>query len=657
MKDTHPQALTQNLFAREEWQTDELAKISVDILKEQRQWAKFVPRLHNAGVHNLGQLVQMTSNDFYGWRGAGRSSPAAYMALVETVREHPRRFIRLWEQKYKPYVLPEHYDEALTPFGNLYAALVTALPVFKERCRAAAVLEQFVLCGTHPCKIKMAGCRLSKERMRQIVDQQYLMPLIEGKAVGFVRLSDTLIAALHEERDRLMYRAIPPRYYESDCLVNYLHYLDMDVLKRSVIDRKWAADFAVPAGKVTQLRKLLGVTLRTVAEALFPRTPDELVPLVAKAAKEGDVEMDERFVRGVIADHPWMEDMGEGRKRLATPHLFTDVQQLGRLIADAGRPVPASEFRSLSLKVYGRAPNSFQTHMLKVHWPGFRHQGSRGWEWVEGSQQLVSVRLAIKQMVGNEVGLEFRLTDLMAKLREKGYTVYDEESIRHYVSMYCVVDDDNPDHYCHRAHLADFPQFRWHSTVRSGTTNKVLRDLYEAILKTPERSLTWKQVGDRAHIYGYAVRSRIYVLIDRFIARSAEQARELNLPFYKTGSGKNKRVFLVDEIARRTNWNTYGRRLHKNIREFNVLVYDEAIKILSAHPEHCMLQTQLFELCYEALADNEFAELKRVREAFLPRRIPPPFERVPVVKPPETVTRIYIRLTDPPQPPAPPSSD
>lgn len=370
--------------------------------------------LHRGGIRNLMQLVSLSAPTALSWPGAGPAFQPILLRLQQEVMAMPEKYIEKWETKVKPIVYPDALEEdtavpadffgmmltaeawaaedeegceagedAQSPYAlmnriaRFEACIVAAIRDLQTRWKHAGILRRYFIEGASLTKIARSEGFSSAAAVGQVVEKQFLRPLLRGETLCGIRFSESLLRDVEALQEELCYSvASPLEVLERMVPARFLSVFGLTLMQRRQMDAAWDADYIVRRGEVQQCRRTLhGLfsVLQDVAHA--PCSEKQLSHLIAQWAMLPDGTFPyglpvphDAFLHRLLQQHNWIERQHRAY-RLVAVQLSQTMVRLARIIYDAHRPLTISEISQLYEQRYLERPRSLPMSSLHRRFP------------------------------------------------------------------------------------------------------------------------------------------------------------------------------------------------------------------------------------------------------------------------------------------------
>jgi hypothetical protein len=213
---------------------EKLAEIPLDFLATHGERNTVLRRLAEAGVQSLAELLRLQRFDVVEWEGVGRFFLHIFDEMRQEIRNHPEQLIEQWLLQRATWVFPipytsddpwslHHYvSPSLSPEVSLvdgenqeWTPLIQQVEhtfthiilLLKHRQpEKAAVLHRFLLQGLSAEVIARVLNLPSRSAVMRPIEHEFLRPLLAGKEVAGIKLSEDFCDSLSALRQQLLFQ-------------------------------------------------------------------------------------------------------------------------------------------------------------------------------------------------------------------------------------------------------------------------------------------------------------------------------------------------------------------------------------------------------------------------------------------------------------------
>lgn len=588
--------------------------------------------LHDAATLRLEVVTQKV--------GLQARSIAEIRRFQEELKTNAERYVTEWEERMKPVVLSlAPWSDLPTALASMHAVAMQAAEIWCKRHSRGELISEYLRQGRTLADFDLSKYKLTRERLRQIVNNA-LGGFFSGKPIEGVSLLPDDCRALAALFSQSLYHCFPVALLTPiDEL--FFSFYGQSVVAPTNVDSTWDFFVVVGQNEIIPLRRLLTVTIATLSRIQLPASADEVVERVRAYAADVPLPEAQRehFVRSMLLFHPWVERLGEDTYRLATTRLLRVVERLARIIFDRHAPIKNTELLSLYERTYGERARSTNLSRLQAMWKGYVAHGRTGYlEYDPKAERSLSlnqqVRLWLKD--GSLPPL-FRLNDVHALMEQCGLKTYNDATVRSYLSISCVTSLDDDELFCQNGHEAEYPEHRWRQRVDTKAGTRLAEALYDFLLLHPNHEVYLRELND----YALQVtddedrKSHSYVVtgVAKLITDTEAEAVAQRRPFFRVQRYGMDYVKLNERFTRDDCASISARR-HFRVIPIHDALYAFA-RMLLARPEHrdgmrLSVLVRLFAESPEYASHQEDGEASsvRLRAAFNEGVLPKDFRRV-----------------------------
>lgn len=331
----------------------------------------------------------------------------------------------------------------------------------------------------------------------------------------------------------------------------------LSVLGISLVHAAPGIRIVVPAHEKCRFTAKSQALLRTLRETVAPQTPDEIYAALSAREEFATTDThDRRFIDSLIFNPTIMDHRDDGRLHLRMDHYVSDEQRMARVIYENGGWMTRAQITQAFIRTIGRECNSVNLSNLRKY-----DIYSSGNQWTYGRKLP-----ALSQYVAewSRQHPHFTMDELEDALRKEGYPLL-RSRIRAYVTMHCLVDNADANHFCHKNHIADHIGHQWRRPGRNGLANWILqrvRDLCEE-----RHPISTEHVVD--YVEQQARESDLQPYIRQRVRRIITEYTGTDRPFVINADGL---LDINEPIYHEVNFATIGRRgahqteLHEKVR-------------------------------------------------------------------------------------------
>jgi len=161
--------------------------------------------------------------------------------------------------------------------------------------------------------------------------------------------------------------------------------------------------------------------------------------------------------------------------QIKNQYLTYAGQRYARIIYDAGTKITTEDVRKRYEDIYKTDPST-GPNAAGIY--GISCEGKKYWYYGEPK---VPVQQKVTEFAEDKK--TFYYDDIEQEIINEGYTI--PHAFRVYITNVCAVDNKDRDHFCHKDHVDDYPQYSWRSPSRYGQINWILNEI-KNILKERE---------------------------------------------------------------------------------------------------------------------------------------------------------------------------
>lgn len=542
-----------------------------------------VNRLCSGTISTIADLMECNWNELKFIPYIGRSALARALRYKKWLAENWERMLADRREVNTPVTVPSDYDPGADPLAELRRALSECALIIAGRINNARYIHSprdaagmnFI---SRLLSLRYNGCFsfnvIAKELKRtpwHITKKHndFVSTLTGGGTVnGNITLAPELCCRIADELQSSMFRHITGGRYSDPEDSSLLGTLGIAILETGE-----GTGLLIPSREKCRYTAKLRTVMRTLRESAVPLSRSKFERLL-RASPEfagGITETDVRFIRAVVEQPGYVEILENGDLKLRIEHLVSDEQRMARIIYDERRWMSRAEIFGRYRQIMGKASNSVNLSNLRKY--GINSNGDL-WSW---GKKLLPIGQFVAQYA--EERRCFSLGELTARLAADGYPV--SARLRNYITTCCLVDNADPNHFCHKSHTAEFPQYNWRRPGRYGLANWIICCIRDICLESerPTISEIVEKVEKRAVSEGKApyIRQRVRHILVSYCGADK--------PFLTDGS----RVWLNPEIYPTVNFQVIGRRGHNKTEQFEQIRRFAVQTLLGADEERVPL--------------------------------------------------------------------
>lgn len=382
---------------------EKLAQIPLDFLASHGEHTTVLRRLAEAGVQSLADFLRLQRFDVAEWEGVGRFFLHIFDEMRQEIRNYPEQLIEQWLLQRASWVFPIPYSSEnpwslhnyVSPSLAAEVSVVDDTPyewapliqqvehtfthiilLLKHRQpEKAAVLHRFLLQGLSAEVIARVLDFPSRSAVMRQIEHEFLRPLLAGKEVAGIKLSEDFCDSLSGLRKKLLFQpttVLDGLQFMS--MPRFLWLLHLTPMMRTQAEMSWACDFIVPRGEVLQSRALLRQIFRALQLNPDYQQVAYFEGLSSSSTKKGTLA-------ALLEHHPWIEHSSQGH-RLMAEQLIYDFCRVGRILMEAHRPLTRDEILMRYEQVYLERPLSLSMHALCKRFSGITTPQRGVWSWI-----------------------------------------------------------------------------------------------------------------------------------------------------------------------------------------------------------------------------------------------------------------------------------
>lgn len=482
--------------------------------------------------------------------------------LIEDLhsQDKKQRFISAWRSRPQKRKFPANFDHNLPYIPQLAKAIAEVInEVSKIKPNKGDILKKYYFEGLSDEEIaqqkKMTSQNVSSNRLNRF---EYLINSGEYIEDLFL-VNPDLYKAAYKERDELLYHSIEDFPVISSTVISQeplLNFLGLKLFS----DSNLRSSILIPKGKKAKKGKdsrfssILSAFSKVLRSSCYPKMESELKDLFEAEILEENIEQKEKIFPCLLKYHSGVESKGD--LFWFKGDLLFKRERLARIVYEAeGKPVTHDEIRKRYQNLYEEDPDPIVISYGKTlgifsigRNKSFRYGGA-----------LAPIRDVLADLIQSN-NYEFHYNDIDPVIKGKGYQ-YDKRYIRNLLmTLGCRPDLDNNDHFCHKDHLADHPQYRWTEERRYGITNALLNHLKEMFSESNNYSIDYSNFVDAVRDWcsneGVGYYNTFSSISDKYIEQQPPQTNsDDDKLFYRD---KNQ-ICLNKEVSDQTDWQFVGK--------------------------------------------------------------------------------------------------
>lgn len=443
-----------------------------------------VDRLNAGGIKNLGQLYELPLDDIIRIPNIGLA--ALYRRIrpmKDALVQDAQAIVNSWKEFQTIYELPSNYDRNLGLSRNLkYALLEFAQIIEKNKNNKRYISnsqqwKSFSLLATILRKYydeAKSDSQIAEEEgyTSQHIDKvkhDCVIEILSGN-VFFknYKLNQNILDLIASLKAECLFSTL-------DKFVSYSGASDTDLLadlECDIVEIKDAA-FLIPKDTKGAYRAVGQVIINTLVENPLPTDKDVIYELIVSNDELSDVNYDSIFVENVLACDELIDVFNNNLIQIKNQYLTNAGQRYARIIYEAGAKITTEEARKRYEDIYKTVPSS-GPNTAGVY--GISCEGRKYWYYGEPKvpiQQKVTEFAEDREI--------FYYDNIEKEIIKEGYTI--PHTFRVYITNVCAVDNQDKDHFCHKDHVDDYPQFSWRSPSRYGQINWILNEIKNILIE------------------------------------------------------------------------------------------------------------------------------------------------------------------------------
>ena len=441
------------------------------------EYNPLIDRLKAEGIKNLGQLYGLPLYDISKIPNIGLAALDKIQTMKVALVQDAQAIVNSWKEFLTIYELPSNYDRNLGLSRNLKNALLEYAQIIeknKNNKRYIANSQQwksFSLLATILRKYydeAKSDSQIAEEEgyTSQHIDKvrhDCVIEILSGN-VFFknYRLNQCILDLIASLKEECLFSTL-------DKFVSYSGSSDTDLLtdlKCDIIQIK-DTTFLIPKDTKGIYKAVGQVIIKTLVENPLPTDKDVIYELIVSNDELSDVNYDSIFVENVLACDELIDVFNNNLIQIKNQYLTYAGQRYARIIYEAGAKITTEEVRKRYEDIYKTVPSS-GPNTAGVY--GISCEGKKYWYYGEPK---VPIQQKVTEFAENRK--IFYYDDIEQEIINEGYTI--PHAFRVYITNVCAVDNKDKDHFCHKDHVDDYPQYSWRSPSRYGQINWILNEI------------------------------------------------------------------------------------------------------------------------------------------------------------------------------------
>lgn len=520
-----------------------------------------VNRLRTGGILSIGQLMATPTAQLKQIPYIGTSTLESARAYKQWLVKGHRIILADVNDLSKTILLPQEYSAEMPVLDALRKALVEAADIISLR----STTPRYISSPRDSAGMKFISSLLRRRFVDRLsfaeiaeefgktswhitkTHSDFIGTLVSGETIYTnMRLNPELVKRIDRYRHESIFR--PAR------LLGPVSEDDLPLLSSigiTLLPVGEGLELIIPGREKCKYSAKMRQVFRVLRETVVPMDEEEFISRIERSSEFSSPldEKDAAFVKA-IAGSRVITERCEGCVKLRMKFFVSDEQRVGRIIYDSNSWLTRRQVFERFRKVVGRESNCVNLSNLRKY--GIHSSGDL---WSYG-KKLSPVSYFISEYA--ERRRIFMMEELEAALVEAGYPILDR--VRSYVTENCLVDNLDPNHFCHKKYACDYSDFSWRRPGRTGLSNWILtrmRDVCQERGGVPiEEMVDAVEELGRGERFEHDLRQRIRTTLSAYNGPGQ--------PFLADG----ETVRLNPEMLGKINYATIGRRGYEKTPQF-----------------------------------------------------------------------------------------
>ena len=441
------------------------------------EYNNIVDRLSVEGIKNLGQLYGLPLYDISKIPNIGSAALDKIQTMKDALELDAQAIVNSWKEFQTIYELPSNYDRNLGLSRSLKNALLEYAQIIEKNNNNKRYIansqqwKSFSLLATILRKYYDEGksdSLIAEEEgyTSQHIDKVRHDCVIEILSGGVFfknyRLNQNILDLIASLKAECLFATLGK-------FVSYSGSSDTDLLtdlKCDIIQIK-DTTFLIPKDTKGIYEKVGKVIIKTLVENPLPTDKDVIYELIVNNDELSGINFDSIFVENVLACDELIDVFNNNLIQIKNQYLTYAGQRYARIIYEAGAKITTEEVRKRYEDIYKTVPSS-GPNTAGVY--GISCEGKKYWYYGEPK---VPIQQKVTEFAENRK--IFYYDDIEEEIINEGYTI--PQAFRVYITNVCAVDNKDKDHFCHKDHVDDYPQYSWRSPSRYGQINWILNEI------------------------------------------------------------------------------------------------------------------------------------------------------------------------------------
>ena len=462
-----------------------LSKITIQKLKEygvEDYVLKTVNRLKCKGCHTLSALLEFDVNQEKGEMAKRIASWKSFVA------QNAPQIISDWEEMYDLEAvkkIPSSYDPMSEFIVNLKKAIVEYAQIMQKRfSNERYARKKRIYAQSHKNELLCAQILLLayqdgldddaiSDSLQRDYYQKYTPYTIKQNKIkcfkkifkGYtisdnIEVNSDFLAVAKSLEDECLFRSVNVyENYSGDTKHKFLEDFGFTLLK--IKDDC----IVVPSSTILVYKKVYKKAREILKDIIFPEDKEVLIDRIEESDDLKGIDYDPSFITNLLDNKSFVDVLEDGLVQIKTKYLTTAQERYVRIIYNAKENITAQDARKQYEKEYGKEPSAGPKgdERYKIC--------TDGTSWYYGEPR-VPVSRAIGDYV--EENVIFSYADIEQYIKDLRYS-FNPDTVRTYITNLCCVDNADPDHFCHKDFIDDYPSFSWRNSPKYGLANWVLK--------------------------------------------------------------------------------------------------------------------------------------------------------------------------------------
>lgn len=442
-----------------------------------------INRLRTGGIRSLGELMECTSSQLKLIPYIGISTLQRAMIYREWLSHEWPTIVADYRASMEEHVFPRGYDSGEALIKSIRRALVEISTILYSR-------------SDNPRHVRSPRDRSGMRLISAILKERYVDGLSfgaiaerQGKTswhitkshvdfVGMLTRGEVINRnlRLHPDLVSRLQRAAETSLFGSAEVLGSSDSNDVTLLSAmGIVTMNVCPDFdiVIPSREKCRYSLKLRQVFRVLRDTVVPMSREEyLRRLSGQSEFGGKLDChDQRFVDTILSDRRVTESTSDGSVKVRMEFFISDEQRVGRVIYDSHRWLTRSQLMEEFRRRMGRESNSVNLSNLRKY--GIHSSGDL---WACGQKKRPVNHFITDYCREHRI---FYMHELEAALKEEGYPIL--HRVRGYVTLSCLVDNLDANHFCHKDYAQDYPEYSWRRSGRSGLANWILRQVRDVL--------------------------------------------------------------------------------------------------------------------------------------------------------------------------------